>query len=397
MDYGNFTFHMDAEIVFGKNTEAETGRLVKKYGGTKAMIVYGSGSIRKSGLYDRVAGSLTGSGIPYVDFGGVQPNPKRSFAEEGTALAQSEGVDFLLGVGGGSAIDTAKAIAIGAANGGDFWRFFLGKPPESTLPVGTIVTIAASGSETSRSLVLVDDIDTGQKKGRWCDFRPRFTIMNPELTYSLPARQTAAGCVDIISHTFMRYFSNYPSFLGDRYGEATVKTVMKYAPIALKNPEGYEARAEIMLAGSLSHCDLMAIGRPMGGAGGEHPLESQLSGHYDTVHGAGLSVIMPALLKYFTLNGSEEQVERVARFAINALGISEDPAAVPEDIAERGIERFISWLGSVGMPTSLADLGVPESEIPEAVERCIKARGSKIDGFMTLDEAAVSEIYYLAK
>ncbi|MCL1894919.1 MAG: iron-containing alcohol dehydrogenase [Clostridiales bacterium] len=396
MEYGNFSFHFDSEIVFGRGTEAEAGRLVKKYGGTKAMIVYGSGSIKRSGLYSRLADSLKDAGIPFVEFGGVQPNPRRSLAEEGVRAAMAEGVDFLLGAGGGSAIDTAKAIAYGAANGGDFWQFFKGKAPEKMLPVGTVITIAATGSETSRSSVLIDDVDTNQKKGLWSSFRPRFAIMNPELTYSLPPYQTASGCVDILSHTFMRYFSNYPSRLGDRFGEAAMRTVVEYAPICLSEPENYGARAEVLLAGSLSHSDLMIVGRPASKAGGEHALESQLSGHYDTAHGAGLGVIMPALLKYFTIHGTEEQVSRVARFAEGVFCVSPDAG----DTSERallGIERFYEWLRGLGMPTTLTGLGIPAEEIPDAVSRCMKARGATIEGFMTLDEAAVTEIYEMAK
>ena len=401
MEYGNFSFLFDSEIVFGKGTEKEAGRLVKKYGGAKAMIVYGSGSVKAGGLYGRVAESLREAGIAIVEFGGAKPNPGRSHAEEGARIAMGEGVDFLLAVGGGSVIDTAKTIALGAANEGDLWQFFLGKTPEKMLPVGTIPTIAAAGSETSRSCVLVDDTDTGEKRGVWSRFRPRFAIMNPELTYTLPPYQTAAGAVDIFSHTFMRYFSNHPSSLGDRLCEATMKTVVKYAPVAVADPENYEARAELLLAGSLSHCDLMMIGRPGGSAGGEHALESQLSGFYNTTHGAGLAALMPALLKYFIIHGSDEQIERVALFAANVFGACPGAAGDAETcgkaaVAECGVERFTGWLKSIGMPVTLSGLGIPEADIPDVVARCMRARGSKINGFLTLDEAAVEEIFRLA-
>jgi alcohol dehydrogenase YqhD (iron-dependent ADH family) len=386
MNYGNFSFHMDTEIVFGRDTEGEVGRLVKKYGGTKAMLVYGSGSIKRSGLYDRVTKSLDAAGIPFAELCGVRANPARSLAEEGVRIAIAEGVDFLLGVGGGSAIDTAKAIACGVVNGGDMWQFFLGKPAEKTLPVGTVVTIAAAGSETSRSCVIVDDMDTGLKKSFWA-FRPRFAIMNPELTYTLSPWQTASGCADIFAHTYMRYFSNYPSFLGDRYGESTMQTVVKYAPIAIADPENYEARAEILLASSMSHCDLMMIGRPSQSAGGEHALESQFSGHYNTTHGAGLAVVMPALLKYFVLHGTDRQIARVTQFAEKVFGVRSP---------KLGIERFSAWLRDLKLPQTLSELGVPNDDLPEAAARCIRARGSIIDGFLTLNEQAVKEIYELA-
>ena len=392
--YGNFKFKYNSEVIFGKDTELETGALVKKHGGSKVMIVYGGGSVVKSGLLKRVIDSLDESGIKHVEFGGVQPNPRRSYAEEGLKLAMNENVDFLLGIGGGSAIDTAKAIALGAANGGDFWQFFTGTPHDKTLPIGTIHTIAATGSETSRSFVLVDDTDSGQKKGLWTIFRPCFAIMNPELTYTLPTYQCAAGCTDIFAHTYMRYFSNYDSYLGDRYCEATMKTVVKYAPLVIAEPENYEAKAEIMLAGSFSHCDLMMIGRPEGQSGGEHALESQLSGYYDTTHGAGLAVIMPALLKYFIQHGTEKQVARVAMFAKNVFDVQPSPEGDSET-AEIGVERFTEWLKSIDMPVTLGELGVPSTDVPEAVSRCMKARGDKISGFMDLDEAAVLEIYNL--
>ena len=390
--YGNFKFKYNSEIVFGKDAESETGTLVKKYGGSKVLIVYGGGSVVKSGLLERVIDSLDKSGIEHVEFGGVQPNPRRSYAQEGLEFALKEDVDFLLGIGGGSAIDTAKAIALGIANDGDFWQLFNGKPHDKTLPVGTIHTIAATGSETSRSLVLVDDIDTGQKKGLWTSFRPCFAIMNPELTYTLPTYQCAAGCVDIFAHTYMRYFSNYDSSLGDRYCEATMKTVIKYAPIVIAEPENYEAKAEIMLAGSFSHCDFMMIGRPEGQSGGEHALESQLSGYYDTTHGAGLSVIMPALLKFFIEHGTEKQVARVAMFAENVFDVDPSPEGDSET-AKIGVERFKDWLKSIDMPVTLSELGIPSSDVSEAVSRCMQARGEKISGFIDLYEADVLEIY----
>jgi len=243
--------------------------------------------------------------------------------------------------------------------------------------------------------------------------------MNPELTYSLPPYQTASGAVDILSHTFMRYFSNYPSSLGDRLCEATMQTVVKYAPLALIDPQNYEARAELMLAGSLSHCDLMMIGRPSASAGGEHALESQLSGFYNTTHGAGLAVIMPALLKYFLLHGNDDQVARVAQFAERVFGVFPDADGTAETtgttaadtatvetsgtaaegvaaIAELGIVRFVDWLKAIDMPVTLSGLGIPETDIPDAVARCIRARGSKINGFLTLDEAAIEEVFRLA-
>ena len=215
------------------------------------------------------------------------------------------------------------------------------------------------------------------------------------LTYSLPPYQTASGAVDILSHTYMRYFSNYPSYLGDRFGEAAMKTVVTYAPVALAKPNDYEARAELLLSGSLSHCDLMMVGRPEKSAGGEHALESQLSGYYDTAHGAGLAVMMPALLKYFVLHGTQEHISRVAQFAISVFGISPDSGDINQ-IANAGILKFLEWLKELNMPTTLSELGIPSEEIPEAVARCIAVRGGSIDGFMQLDAAAIEEVFMIA-
>jgi alcohol dehydrogenase YqhD (iron-dependent ADH family) len=221
-NFANFSYHMYTEIVFGRGTEAELARLIRKYGGSRLMLVYGGGSIKKIGLYDRVIKSLNGAGIPFIELGGVQPNPRRSLVEKGLALAQEGKVDFLLGVGGGSTIDTAKAIALGLANEGEYWKFYNGAAAEKMAPVGTIHTIAAAGSETSGSSVLVDDIDSGRKQSfMWTPCRPVFAIMNPELTYSVSAYQTGAGAADILAHTVSRYFfrDSPVSHLGDEFAE----------------------------------------------------------------------------------------------------------------------------------------------------------------------------------
>ncbi|MDR1058778.1 MAG: iron-containing alcohol dehydrogenase, partial [Treponema sp.] len=311
-NYSIFQLRLYTDILFGKGTENEAGKLVRKHGGTKVMLVYGSGSIKKNGLYDRVVKSLKAEGLPFIELPGVHANPRRSLVEKNYKIAQDEKVDFLLGVGGGSSIDTAKAIALALANNGDYWKFYCGTPAEKMAPVGTIHTIAAAGSETSRSSVLVDDMETGEKRGfMWDPCRPVFAIMNPELTYSVPPYQTGAGSADIFAHTFMRYFwyDDLTSNLGDEYAEGTLRSVIKYAPIALANPEDYEARMELMLAGSFSHNDITQLGR-QGAYGGEHAMEHQLSGHYDTPHGAGLSVVMPAMLKYVVDHGPAQKAAR---------------------------------------------------------------------------------------
>jgi alcohol dehydrogenase YqhD (iron-dependent ADH family) len=390
--FTDFTFHMYTEIVFGKNTETRAGELVKKYGGTKALLVYGGGSIKRSGLYDTVVKSLKDSGVPFAELGGVRPNPLRSLVDYGYKLALAENVDFLLGVGGGSAIDTAKGIALALANGGDYWQFYNGTPATKMAPVGVIHTIAAAGSETSRSSVLVDD-GTRQKKGfMWAPCRPLFAIMNPELTYTVSKYQTGAGVSDVFAHTVSRYFTAAASALGDEYAEGTMRTAVKYGPIAVECPENYEARAEIMLAGSFSHNDVTGIGRDAA-RGGEHGLESQLSGYYDTAHGAGLAVVMPAWLQCIADHGDADQVARVARFGVKVFGADPDLSDV-KATADDGLRRFRAWIKSIGMPLTLRELGVPKPDLNDVIERCLDNwGGGPVAGYMPLYRDAVAEIF----
>ncbi|MDR2096141.1 MAG: iron-containing alcohol dehydrogenase [Treponema sp.] len=391
--FTNFSFHMYTDILFGKDTEKETGNMIRKHGGTRVMMVYGGGSIKKSGLYDRVVKSLNDAGIPFIELGGVKPNPLRSLVDKGLKIAQDEKIDFMLGVGGGSAIDTAKGIALGLANNGEYWKFYGNVPAEKMAKVGTIHTIAAAGSETSSSSVLVDDIETGRKKGfMWTPCRPVFAIMNPELTYTVSPYQTGAGSADIFAHTVMRYFINSASYLGDAYCESTLRTVLKYAPIAIANPTDYEARSELMLAGSFSHNDLTGIGRS-GPRGGEHGLESQLSGYYDTAHGAGLAAVMPAWLQYIVDHGPADKVARIAQFGVKVFGVEPDMADV-KAVANEGLRRFRVWIKSIGMPLTLKELGIPKGDLQGVIDRCLDNLGGALEGaFMDLDRNAVTAIF----
>ncbi|MDR2156369.1 MAG: iron-containing alcohol dehydrogenase [Clostridiales Family XIII bacterium] len=395
--FSNFNFHMYTEIVFGRGVEAQTGTLIRKYGGSKVLFVYGSGSIKRSGLYDRIKASLREAGLPFAEFGGVKANPLRSHVEEGIRLADAEQVDFILGVGGGSAIDTGKAIALARANDGVYWPFYNGAKPPGMTPVGTVNTIAAAGSETSGSSVLVDDTETGFKRSlMYPDVcRPLFAVMNPELTYSVPAFQTGAGATDIFAHTYMRYFNPFDSYLGEQYCAATLRTVVKYASAAIENPTDYEARAELMLAAAFGHNDLTGIGRAAQPKGGEHALEHQLSGHYDTAHGAGLAVIMPSYLRYMANHGTEEQAARAAQFGVAVFGVEPDMRDV-RGTALAGADALTAWLRSIGMPTTLKELGVPKEEVGEAVARVVKDTKGLIKGFMDLDAEAVATIYNTA-
>ncbi|MCL2130384.1 MAG: iron-containing alcohol dehydrogenase, partial [Treponema sp.] len=309
----NFTLHLYTDIIFGKDTEKEAGRMVRKHGGSRVMLVYGGGSVKKSGLLGRVVGALKEEGLYFIEFGGVQPNPRRSLIEKGIKAAQDDKIDFLLALGGGSVIDSCKAIALALANGGEYWKFYNKAPVEKMAPIGAITTISATGSETSRSTVVLDDIETGFKRSVNNDCcRPRFAIMNPELCYSVSSYQTGAGAVDIAAHALGRYFLRDYAFsrLGDEFAEGLLRTVVKYASTAISNPCDYTARAELMMAAAFSHNDLVCLGCKGLGAG-EHALERQFSGYYDVAHGAGLAVVMPAWLQYIVDNGTPGHHARI--------------------------------------------------------------------------------------
>ena len=393
-NFNNFSFYLYTDILFGKDTENETGKMIRKHGGTRVMIVYGGGSVKKSGLFDRVVKTLKDEGLYYIEFGGVQPNPRRSLVEKRIVTAREEKIDFFLGLGGGSSIDTAKAIALAIANNGEYWKFYNGVAAEKMAKVGTIHTIAAAGSETSRSTVLVDDLETGRKLGlNWDCCRPVFAIMNPELTFSVSAYQTGAGAADTVAHTVSRYFMRdmSSSRLGDEFAEGLIRTVIKNGPIAVANPKDYDARAELMMAASFSHNDLTCIGRS-GVRGGEHALEHQLSGHYDTVHGAGLAAVMPAWLQYIADNGTPEQTARVAQFGVSVFGVRADMADV-KATANAGLEAFRAWVRSIGMPLTLSELGIPKTDLSAVVKRTLDANKGKVSGYMDLDEKAVTAIF----
>ena len=297
----------------------------------------------------------------------------------------------MLAVGGGSTIDTAKGIALGLANNGEYWQFYNGVRAEKMIGVGTINTIAAAGSETSGSSVLVDDIDTKKKYGfNYDTCRPKFAIMNPELTYSVSKYQTGAGAADIFAHTYMRYLTHDASYLCDRYCAGTLKTIVKYGPIAVNDPTNYEARAEMMLTASFAHNDLTSIGRS-GRRGGEHGLEQQMSGMYDTAHGAGLAVVMPAMLTYIINHGNDDEVNRAAQFASDVFDVAPDYGDI-KAVALEGVRRFKEWIRSIGMPLTIKELGIDPKEIPNILNATVGENGA-INGYLTMDRAAVKEIY----
>jgi len=393
-NFTGYNLYFYTDILFGKGTETQAGKMIRKHNGTRVLLVYGGGSIKKNGLFDRVVKSLRDEKIPFVELGGVQPNPRRSFVEKGIKIAKDEKVDFLLAVGGGSAIDTAKAIGLALANNGEYWNFYTGTVPEKMAPVGTIHTISAAGSETSRSSVIKDDMDTGRKFGfNYDPCRPVFAIMNPELTYSVDAYQTGAGSVDILAHTVSRYFfeGSPVSHIGDEFCEGLMRTVVRYAPVAIEDPNDYEARAELMMAAFLSHSDVMGLGRS-GNRGGEHAVEYQISGHYDTAHGAGLAAVMPAWLQYIVNHGDEVQVARVAQFGAGVFGIKPD-ITDPKGTANEGLRAFRNWIKSIGQPLTLKELGVPRNDLAQIIQRCVIHYNGKCPGYMELNEEAVTEIF----
>ena len=365
----NFEHYTPTEIVFGKETEKQVGNLVKKHGGTKVLVHYGSNSAVKSGLLDRVCGYLKDAGVEYVTLGGVVPNPRLSKVYEGIELAKKEKVDFLLAVGGGSTIDSAKAIAYAIADPGleDVWDLYAGvKEPAACAPVGVILTIAAAGSETSNSSVITKE-DGWLKRSVNNDLaRPRFAIMNPELTYTLPPYQTASGGVDIMMHTMERYFQQTkPLDITLGMSEALLRNMLKYLPVALENPTDYEARAEIMWCGSLAHIGLMNLG----GTRGDwscHQMEHELGGMFDVAHGAGLAALWATWARYVY----KALPERFVTFATNVMGV--EPGADDDETINRGIDAFEAFLETVRMPRSLTELGIQptDEEIKELVWKC---------------------------
>ncbi len=386
----NFQFYSPTEFVFGKDTEGQCGVYVKKYGGTKVLVHYGSQSAVKSGLLGRVTASLEEEGIAYVMLGGVQPNPRDVLVYEGIELARKENVDFILAVGGGSVIDSAKGIAVGVPYEGDFWDMYEGKTDvKAALPVATVLTIAAAGSEGSSSSVVTKE-EGMLKRSIGSDLiRPRFSILNPMLTCTLPAYQTACGATDIMAHVFERYFTNTKEVeITDRLCEAVLLTMVKETPRVIADPENYDARANIMWAGMVAHNNIVGVGRSQDW--NSHGLEHELSGLYDVAHGAGLAVMMPAWMEYVY----HHDVMRFAQMAVRVFGLPMN-FANPEDTAVQGIRAFREFLVKIGMPINFEQLGAKAEDIPVLVEKLGIGDGVR-GGFVNLDKAAVTRIYELA-
>ena len=390
----NFVYYTPTRVVFGKNAEAETGRLVKEQGCQKVLLHYGGGSVKRSGLLERIEDSLRENGVSYVSLGGVVPNPRLSKVYEGIALCRQEGVDFILAVGGGSVIDSAKAIGYGLANDCDVWDFYAKKAvPKACAPIGAVVTIAAAGSEMSDSSVITNE-DGWLKRGCNSDLcRCRFAVMNPELTYTLPAYQTACGCADILMHTMERYFTTDKNAeLTDQIAEGLMRTVIHNAKILVERPDDYNARAEVMWAGSLSHNGLTGCG--VAGDWASHQLEHELGGMFDVAHGAGLAAVWGSWARYVY----REDVQRFAQFAVNVMGVEPKEGAA-EQLAVKGIEAMEAFYRSIGMPTSIHEMGVDVTgeQLHELAYKCSFGNTRTIGNFRKLAMEDMEKIYTMAR
>ncbi len=388
----NFNFYSPTFFAFGKNRESDCGELVRRFGGSRVLIHYGGGSVIRSGLLDRVKASLQAASLYFTELGGVMPNPRSGLVYEGIELCRKEKIDFILAVGGGSTIDSSKAIAAGTLYDGDFWDFYQGKYIERALPVGTVLTIAAAGSEGSPDSVITHE-DGMIKRGAGSDaLRPKFSILNPELTETLPAYQTACGITDIIAHLYERYLTNSKDVeVTDRLIEGLILTMKNEAPKVLQNLNDYEARANIMWAGMVAHNNIVGVGRSQDWS--SHQIEHELSALFDCAHGAGLAVTMPAV---FTYNLSHD-VMRFAQIAVRVWGCQMD-FANPERTAKEGIEALRSFLISIGMPKNFEELGAKEEDIEKLAYTCCYGKGNEggtIGGFVPLKQADVEAIYRL--
>lgn len=391
----NFTYFAPTKIEFGLGAQKKVGKLLKEFGAKKVLIHFGGQSAKKSGLIDEVETLLKSEGIEYVEFGGVKPNPRLCDVYRGAEICKNENIDFLLAVGGGSVIDSAKAIALAIANPDcDVWDFYTtSKKPKACAPVGVILTMAAAGSEMSEASVITKD--EGQLKRAINNdlVRAKFSILNPELTLTLPDYQTQSGCVDILLHTLERYFKNTESFeLTDSIAEALMCTVMKNAKILHENPQDLNARAEIMWASTLSHNNI--TGDRTKGDWSCHALEHELSGIFDVAHGAGLAAIWSTWAKYVL----PENPKRFARLAVNVAGV-ENNASDPVSTALKGIEKFEEFFASVGMPTRISHLGIEINEDLASLlaKKCSNGGTQKIGKFRPLDESDMKQIYLNAK
>ena len=387
----DFRYCLPTRFVFGHGAEKKAGAELAAMGARRVLIHFGGGSAVRSGLIDRLENDLRDHGMEVFRLGGAKPNPRDDKVYEGVELVRREEIDFILAVGGGSAIDSSKAIAHGACYDGDFWDFFCGKAkPERALGVGVVLTLAAAGSEGSKSCVITQE-DGGFKRGCGNELnRPKFALMNPEVTYTLPAYQTACGATDMMAHVLERYFTNEKGVdLTDRLCEAVLSAVIKAAPVAIAEPDNYEARAQLMWASTLAHNDSCGLGRE--GDWASHQIEHELSARYDVAHGAGLAVVFPAWMRYQL----DHDPMRFAQLAVRVWGCDMD-FEHPEKTGLEGIERYEQFLKSIGMPTRLGELHVDPADIPAMAEKCKRNNAGKLGFFRPLDTGDIAKILYSA-
>ena len=387
----NFTFYAPTYFAFGKETENQTGQYVKRFGGHKVLIHYGGGSVVRSGLMERVKRSLEAEGVEYVELGGVAPNPRSGLVYEGIELCRKEQVDFILAVGGGSAIDSAKAIAVGVPYDGDFWDFYQGKTVTEALPLGTVLTISAAGSEGSPDSVITKEEGMFKRATSGEALRPKFSILNPALTQTLPAYQTACGITDIMAHLYERYLTNTVEVeVTDRMIEALLLTMVHEGPRVIENPNHYDARANIMWAGMMAHNNACGVGRTQDWT--SHEVEHELSALYDCAHGAGLAVVMPAVFTY----NMHHNVMRFAQIAVRVWGCQMD-FEHPERTAKQGIEALRQFLIGIGMPKNFEELGAKEEDIEQLAHTACygDVQTGQLGGFVPLNQQDVENIYRL--
>lgn len=390
IDLNDFVFYSPTKFVFGRDAEVNCGSLIKEFGGSRVLIHYGGGSVVRSGLLDRVKKSLNDSSVTWFELGGVHPNPLDDLVYTGIELCRKNNIDFILAVGGGSTIDSSKAIAAGVPYDGDFWDLYCGKAaPQQALPVGTVLTIAAAGSEGSGDSVITKKENMAKRGASGECLRPKFSVMNPALTQTLPPYQTACGITDIMAHVFERYFTNTPDVeTTDRLCEAVLLAMINEAPKVIADPNDYEARANIMWAGMVAHNNIVGSGRDQDW--NSHGIEHELSALYDCAHGAGLAVIMPAWMTYVMPHG----VMRFAQAAVRIWGCEMD-FAHPERTAAAGIKAFRQFLASIGMPINFEQLGAKTEDIPKLVESFGIGDG-KTGGFVSLGRDDIAAIYKIA-
>ena len=386
----NFVFSNPTKIIFGRGTESKVGKETAVYS-QKILLHYGSGSIKSSGLYDRVVASLKEKGIEIVELPGVKPNPVLSMVHEGIRICREQNISFVLAVGGGSVIDSAKAIAAGVLYDGDVWDLFCGKGvAKKALPVGTVLTIPAAGSEASTGSVITKEEGKLKRAFNSTVIYPRFSILNPELAFTLPPYQVACGAVDIMAHLMERYFTNsHPVELTDRLIEAALKTIIHNAPIVLQQPTNYDAWAEFMWTGTVAHNNLLDTGRIADW--GSHAIEHEISALYDMAHGAGLALIFPAWMRYVY----KHDINRFVQFAVRVWNVENDYFD-PEKTALEGINRLETYWQSLGLPTRISAAGIDNMRFEEMAAKCTDSGQNTVSNFVQLNQADVRNIYELA-